>query len=197
MKLAGTIAQNLRFSRTNGGSKMHPVPRQNVRTEEQSVIFEEIARLAPALRVFARRFDNRSSDRDDLVQETMMKAMRNIHRFEPGTNLKAWLFRILRNTFYNSYQTRKREPVGKTKNVEETEVPSPCTQELMIGVIDVKTALALLAPARREALMLMAEGAHYDEAAAFCGCSIGTIKSRVHRGRADLVRLLNASEITV
>jgi len=155
---------------------------------------EELVDHLPALRAFARSLVTDSATADDLVQETVMKAWANIERFEPGTNLKAWLFTILRNTFYSTLRKRSWE-VEDVDEKRANRLPQKPAQEGQLAMQDFLGALQHLSPEQREALMLVgASGFSYDEAAEMCGCATGTIKSRVNRARERLVEILELDE---
>lgn len=155
-------------------------------------IHDEIIELLPSLRAFARSLTRSPFDADDLVQETLTKAMANIDQYTPGTNLRAWLFTIQRNSFYTSYHKRSREPVLMVDELPW--VHSAASQEWTEMVKDVDRALHRLPDEQREAVMLVGGGGlSYEEAAQICGCAIGTIKSRVSRARSGLLRLLESS----
>jgi RNA polymerase sigma-70 factor (ECF subfamily) len=132
------------------------------------------------------------ADADDLVQETLIKAWSNRDKFEPGTNLRAWLFTILRNTYYTAVSRRRREqpdPDGK----HAAALSAPPTQDWTMTMQSLQAALQKLPIEHREALILVgAAGLSYEEAASICNCAVGTIKSRVNRARARLVRLMDA-----
>ena len=152
----------------------------------------EVTALAPALRAFAWSLCHNSADADDLVQETLIKAWTHRDRFEPGTNLRAWLFTILRNTYYTSVVRRRRE-VADEDGKHAARLTSAATQEWSLAVHALRSAMAELPDEHREALILVgAAGLTYEEAAEICGCALGTIKSRVNRARTRLLRLMNA-----
>jgi RNA polymerase sigma factor (sigma-70 family) len=146
--------------------------------------------LIPHLRAFARGLCGRPDLADDLVQETVMRAWVARDRYEPGTNMKAWTFTILRNYFLNEIRRSSR----LTEMAEDGEHPSlvtAATQEDTVHLSDLQAALHQLSDDRREALLLVgAGGFSYDEAAAVCGVPAGTIKSRVARGRAQLLTIM-------
>ena len=146
----------------------------------------------PSLRAFAWSLSRNSSDADDLVQETLIKAWTHRDRFEPGTNLKAWLFTILRNTFYTAAVKRRREVADEDGRLAATLTQAP-TQDWSMAVHNLREALAKLPDEHREALVLVgAAGLSYEEAAEICGCALGTIKSRVNRARSRLLKLMEA-----
>ncbi|HEY4030529.1 MAG TPA: sigma-70 family RNA polymerase sigma factor [Caulobacteraceae bacterium] len=155
---------------------------------------DSVVQLIPALRAFAWSLSHNSSDADDLVQDTLIKAWTNRDKFEPGTNLRAWLFTILRNTYYTAAVRRRREVRDETGKYAATLSTGP-TQDWSLAIRALQTALAQLPDEHREALILVgAAGLTYEEAAEVCGCALGTIKSRVNRARARLLKLMEADE---
>ncbi|PKA44768.1 sigma-70 family RNA polymerase sigma factor (plasmid) [Rhizobium sullae] len=154
----------------------------------------EIISLLPALRAFARRFERVDNDAEDLVQETVSKALCHIEQFQDGTSLKSWLFTIMRNTYCSSYKRRKREPVGCIGDLTECQVPVKSTQDWSLRARDVQAAIDKLGASHRDALMLVASGTSYEEAAAICDCEVGTIKSRVNRARNHLLEMLGETQ---
>jgi RNA polymerase sigma-70 factor, ECF subfamily len=144
----------------------------------------------PSLRAFALSLTNNRDAADDLVQDTILRAWKNIEKFEPGTNLQAWLFTILRNGFYSTYRKRQRE-VADPDGSYAGRLRSPPEQNARCGVLDVLGALEKVPADQREALLLIvAEGLSYEDAAQVCGTAVGTIKSRVNRARVRLSQLL-------
>ena len=157
-------------------------PDQNVLTTE-----EEIVSLIPALRAFARSFYANSSDADDLVQETLTKALTKIHQFRPGTRLKSWLFTIMRNTYCTRFKIAKREPPGRLDCVA-SRVGSAPGQEWSIRKRELCEAIHRLPRAQREVIVLIGVlGMSYKETAEVCACEIGTVKSRLNRARLQLL----------
>ncbi|RUM22254.1 sigma-70 family RNA polymerase sigma factor [Rhizobium vallis] len=156
--------------------------------KETSAVESEIVVLTPALRAFARRFVRNDDDVDDLVQETLLKALNSLHLYHPGTSLKSWLFTILRNTFCTNYRRKQREPTGVDAAMEQIAIAP--TQEWALKERELQHAMALLSEDRRRALTLVAAGTSYEDAARMCGCRIGTLKSRVSRARESLQSLL-------
>jgi RNA polymerase sigma-70 factor (ECF subfamily) len=153
---------------------------------------DEVVALIPALRAFAWSLSHNGSDADDLVQDTLIKAWTNREKFQPGTNLRAWLFTILRNTYYTQVLRRRREVLDETGEYAAT-LHAPPTQDWGINMMDLWSALQRLPAEHREALILVgAAGLSYEEAAEVCGCALGTIKSRVNRGRTRLLKILDA-----
>ena len=128
---------------------------------------------------------------DDLVQDAVVKAWKNIHRFQPGTNLRAWLFTILRNTFYSDRRKAKREVDDVDGALAATLSEKP-RHDGALALTDFLAAFSKLPDEQREALILVgASGFSYEEAAHTCGVAVGTVKSRVNRARTRLVELLD------
>lgn len=154
--------------------------------QPSSQVEEQVVDLIPALRAFARTFTSASFEADDLVQETLLRALRSINQFEPGTSLKSWLFTIMRNAFRTQYKLRKRESPGST-DYAELSIPAAPSQEWSVLNGELRQALGSLTPEHREVLVLVAGfGMSYKEAADICDCAIGTIKSRLSRAREEL-----------
>ena len=144
----------------------------------------------PSLRAFAISLSGQVDRADDLVQDTLLRALSNIDRFERGTNLNAWLFTILRNLFHSEYRKRRREVEDPDGSYAGRLKVQP-EQGSRLDFEDFRTALAKLPADQREALLLVgASGFSYEEAANICGCAVGTIKSRVNRARARLTELM-------
>ena len=162
-------------------------------------IREEMLAAVPKLRAFAISLCGKVDRADDLVQETLLRALANIDSFEPGTNMPAWLFTILRNLFRSEYRKRKRE-VEDSDGHYAASLTSPPEQMGKLELQEFRVALAKLPPEQREALILVgASGFSYEETAKICGCAVGTIKSRVNRARIHLAEILSidsADDIT-
>jgi RNA polymerase sigma-70 factor, ECF subfamily len=159
--------------------------------ESDHNVTEEMVSLVPQLHTFARSLCRDGVRADDLVQEALLRAFNNIRRFKPGTNLKAWLFTIVRNEHYSQLRRRKFEAHDIPGDaLPEPSVPPDHDGELELR--DLNRALASLSPGQRAALILVsASGFSYDEAASICGCAVGTIKSRVARARSSLLAMLD------
>lgn len=150
----------------------------------------ELMAVLPHLRAFARGLCGRHDFADDLVQETAVKAWTARERYQPGTNMRAWTFAILRNHYLSELRKFKRQTDIAESDMERMLVME-ADQEAPIHLSDMEAALQQLAPERREAVLLVgASGFSYEEAASIAGCPIGTMKSRVARARADLSRML-------
>jgi RNA polymerase sigma-70 factor, ECF subfamily len=144
----------------------------------------------PNLRAFAVSLCGNLERADDLVQETMLKAFKNIDTFQEGTNLKAWLFTILRNTYFSELRQLKRE-VEDADGMHAGRAAVHPAQHGHMDMCELQDALKLLQDDQREALVLVcAAGMSYEEAAAIAGCAVGTIKSRVNRARAKLSEIM-------
>ncbi len=156
---------------------------------------EAVLAAVPSLRAFAISLSGNVDRADDLVQETLLRALVNIDSFEPGTNLSAWLFTILRNLFRSEYRKRRREVEDGDGTYAESLKSQP-EQEARVEFREFRTALAKLPSDQREALILVgASGFSYEEAAGICGCAVGTIKSRVNRARTRLAELMSIESL--
>lgn len=165
------------------------------RTETQDDILRtEIAALLPDLRGFARFLVRDRAAADDLVQDGLVRALAAMNQFQSGSNLKAWMFTIVRNAFYEGARKRKRE----TRLMEEQGAVAEATRpavEARGELRDLQALLWTLPPLLREALILVgAQEMTYDEAALVCDVPVGTIKARVSRGRMALAAAIRAAE---
>jgi len=166
------------------------------RTEAQAKDFKDgLIREIPNLRAFAASLSGSMQLADDLVQDTLLKAWGNSDKFEPGTSLRAWLFTILRNTYYSLYRKRGRE-VQDSEGTYAERMATHGNQESHLDLADFRKALAKLPEEQREVLIMVgATGLSYEEAADICGVAIGTIKSRVNRARTKLAELLSIGSV--
>lgn len=155
----------------------------------------QLAETIPHLRAFARSLCGRPDFADDLVQEAMLKAWGARERFEPGTNLRAWTFTILRNCYLT--EMRRNKFVGDyDEGVAERTLQAPMGQEDPLHLADMRRALMALPRERREAILLVgAGGFSYEEAAEICQTAVGTMKSRVGRARAALNEMLEGGNM--
>lgn len=150
----------------------------------------ELLAAIPNLRAFAMSLCGNPSRADDLAQETLMRAWHKIETFEDGTNLKAWLFTILRNVYYSELRKRKREVEDADGHLSAGLAVHP-EQLGHMDASDFMIALQQIPTDQREALILVgAEGFSYEEVAAISGVAVGTIKSRVNRARGRLTEIL-------
>jgi RNA polymerase sigma-70 factor (ECF subfamily) len=153
----------------------------------------ELLATLPSLRAFAVSLSGRHDKADDLVQDTVMKAWAKQDSFELGTNIKAWLFTILRNEFYSQMRKKGREVQDSEGAFTERLSVHP-SQYGILDMADFKKALDTLPPDQREAIVLIgASGFSYEEAAEICKCAVGTMKSRVSRARSKLQEVLKVT----
>jgi RNA polymerase sigma-70 factor (ECF subfamily) len=150
---------------------------------------ESLLATVPGLRNFAVTLCGNVDRADDLVQETLVRAIDNINSFVPGTNLFGWLATILRNQFVTEFRKRRNEVEDIDGQYAETLAYLP-DQESRIEFEEFRTAFAMLPRDQQEALHLVgALGFSYEEAATFCGIPVGTIRGRIHRARVQLSTL--------
>ncbi len=152
---------------------------------------DELVGALPMLRAFARSLSGNRDRADDLVQETVMRALANRDKFQEGTNLHAWLVTILRNQYYSEVRKRRRE-VEDAEGTHASRLSTIAAQPGHLELDDFLRAMQLLPDEQREALVLIgASGFSYEEAAEICGVRVGTVKSRVSRARSRLDEILN------
>ncbi|MCC2976622.1 sigma-70 family RNA polymerase sigma factor [Sphingomonas sp. PL-96] len=164
------------------------VARDDMMIDSQTNFAAATQAMLPALRGYARRLTQNDTNTDDLVQETLVRAWAARSRFLPGSNFKAWLFRIARNTFFTSARRSWRDtpldPIAHASLLVER-----ADQEDALYSRDLRKALARLPPVQREALLLIVEtGLTYGEAAVIQHVEPSTLRSRVARARAALIR---------
>jgi RNA polymerase sigma-70 factor (ECF subfamily) len=151
---------------------------------------DELVTHLPALRAFALSLTRNRATADDMMQDAVLKAWTNMDKFQPGTNMRAWLFTILRNNFYSSRRKLNREVADIDNAFSDTLSVKP-DHDGRLQMMDFKAAFDQLADEHREALILVgASGFSYDDAAQMCGVATGTMKSRVNRARAKLTEML-------
>ena len=157
---------------------------------------EQLAQVIPHLRAFGRSLSGNRDLADDLVQETLMKAWAARQRFQAGTNMRAWTFIILRNLYLS--QMRRARFKGEWDDlVADRILAAPASQDKHVELGDMQRALLHLPQPQREALILVGAGGFaYEEAAEICGVAVGTIKSRVARGRVALESLLSGGQMS-
>jgi RNA polymerase sigma-70 factor, ECF subfamily len=163
-------------------------------TPQSAEFREALIGEMPGLRAFAVSLAGSFHVADDLLQDTLLKAWSSAASFKPGTNMRAWLFTILRNTYYSLYRRRGRE-VQDTDGVYSGRIATPPSQEGPLDLADFRAALAKLPPQQRDVLLMVgASGFSYEETAEICGVAVGTVKSRLNRARARLADLLGIED---
>lgn len=185
--------------RDEGGA---PVRRVLTEDERRDVFVREALPYLDQLYSAALRYTRNPADADDLVQETYAKAFDKFHQFRPGTNLRAWLYRILTNNYINRYRRQQRRPDEVSADadpdfslydrIQET-TERPAEQEVLerLTDVEVRQAMADLPEQYRIAVYLAdVEGFSYAEIAEIMGTPIGTVMSRLHRGRSRLQKAL-------
>jgi RNA polymerase sigma-70 factor, ECF subfamily len=158
--------------------------------ETSSVMEADLVACIPPLRIFARSLTRNYERADDLVQDTVVRALAAAHQFQAGTNLKAWMFTILRNLHCDDLR-KKRVWVQSLEEIAGYEPAVLPNQEASLELGDFDRAVWQLDDNQRKALILVgADGLSYEEAAKECDCPTGTVKSRVSRARRELLRIL-------
>ncbi|MFO1061738.1 MAG: sigma-70 family RNA polymerase sigma factor [Dongiaceae bacterium] len=164
-------------------------------TTSSNVIEADLIACIPHLRAFARFLTGNRERADDLVQDAVVRALTAAHQFQPGTNLKAWIFTILRNLYYNEIR-KNRVKLQSIDEMAIDEPAMPATQEASLEFGDFRRAFWQLGEDQREVLILVgASGLSYEEAAKVCNCPTGTIKSRVSRARRELIKTLQEGSL--
>lgn len=155
----------------------------------------QLGQVIPHLRAFGRSLSGSRDVADDLVQETLLKAWAARKRFQAGTNMRAWTFIILRNLYLS--QMRRARFKGEWDDlVADRILAAPASQDRHVELGDMQRALLQLPQPQREALILVGAGGFaYEEAADICKVAVGTIKSRVARGRVALENLMNEGKL--
>lgn len=155
---------------------------------------DRLAEALPRLRAFAISLTRDVTRADDLVQETILKAWSNIGKFDPATNLDAWLFTILRNTFYSGLRKTRRE-VSDSDGTHAGGLSEKPAHDGRLAFLDFQRAFDQLSPEHREVLILVgASGFSCEEAAGMMGVAVGTVKSRASRARKRLAELLHLED---
>ena len=159
------------------------------RARRPNPFLQQVLGLTPQLRAYASGLTGCPERADDLVHDTLVKVLRFRHRFQPGTNLRAWLYSIVRNSFLTEVRRRRRmreDPDGALS----AELASLPAQEWRVRHQELLAALQRLAPDHRSLLVMVAGGSSYEEVAQVCGCPVGTVKSRINRARTRLLQIL-------
>jgi len=185
----GSLVQQPASSDDNETERPEPVPLPDDEFKDQ------LGQVIPHLRAFGRSLSGSRDLADDLVQETLLKAWAARKRFQAGTNMRAWTFIILRNLFLS--QMRRARFKGEWDEITASKMlAAPASQDRHVELTDMQRALLHLPQPQREALILVGAGGFaYEEAAEICGCAVGTIKSRVARGRVALEALLTDGKL--
>ena len=174
--------------------RRRPAPAPQETAPVSPELTAELVSQMKVLRAFAISLTRNGARADDLVQETVMKAWANIHSFQPGTNMRAWLFTILRNSFYSERRKARRE-VGDEDGETAEGVAAKPDHDGRLNFADFRRAFGRLPDEQREVLILVGVLQHsYEDAAEMCGVRVGTIKSRLNRGRARLAELMELDE---
>jgi RNA polymerase sigma-70 factor (ECF subfamily) len=164
-------------------------PAPTVESSERASMLQHI----PALRAFAVSLTGSTDAADDLVQETLVRAMAHIDTFKTGTNMGAWLFTILRNLVFSQHRTKRRDAAYRFMHCQDSWKTHP-EQHGKVELRQMRQALMQLPPEQREAIILVgASGYSYHEAASIMRCAVGTVKSRVNRARQRLAELMDAN----
>jgi RNA polymerase sigma-70 factor (ECF subfamily) len=164
---------------------------------ESETLKQSLLKQIPHLRAFAKTLCGDPDRADDLVQETLLKAWGHLGSFEEGTNLRAWLFTILRNTYFSQWRRARHEATDADGRITDTLAVLP-EQMGHADMLDFRHALKSLTPTQRDALILVgAAGFSYEDAAKVACCPVGTVKSRVNRARSKLVELLGLTSASV
>ncbi|MDH4982008.1 sigma-70 family RNA polymerase sigma factor [Hyphomicrobium sp. D-2] len=164
--------------------------------QSDSPLHNDLIAAIPNMRAFAISLCGNRDRADDLVQEALVKAWNHLDSFQEGTNLKAWLFTILRNAYFSELRKTKRE-IADSEGYHAAKLSAPPEQQGHLDLLDLNNALTKLPADQREALILVgAEGFSYEDAAAVAGCAVGTVKSRVNRARTRLNELMSQTSAT-
>jgi RNA polymerase sigma-70 factor (ECF subfamily) len=197
--MAGATVSNQANSRGQVSDDIDEQPAEAARAEPVPLsdpeFKQQLAQVIPHLRAFGRSLSGSRDLADDLVQETLLKAWAARKRFQAGTNMRAWTFIILRNLFLS--QMRRARFKGEWDEITASKLlAAPASQDRHVELGDMQRALMHLPQPQREALILVGAGGFaYEEAAEICGCAVGTIKSRVARGRVALEQLLSGGKL--
>lgn len=162
---------------------------------QRSQIQDDLLAVLPNLRGFAISLTGDVQKADDVVHDTVVRALTYIDKFAPGTNLQAWMFTILRNQFHSNYRKCRHEVEDADGHFAARLSTAPA-QDPQLDFEDLRLALIKLSVEQREAILLVgAEGFTYEEAARICSTRVGTIKSRVNRARTRLSELLGYEDV--
>lgn len=152
---------------------------------------DQVVALIPRLRAYAMSLSGSSAEADDIVQDALVRAWRFRDGYQMGTNLRAWLYRIVRNAFYTQ-AAKRRDTVEDVDGRWAATLSCTPDQEWRVQYAELLRALDQLSPDTRDALLLVvSSGLSYQEAAEICGCAVGTMKSRVNRARGRLAQIVD------
>lgn len=155
---------------------------------------DELVDHIPALRAFALGLTRNAANADDMVQDTIVKAWTKIDTFQVGSNMRSWLFTILRNTYYSDFRKKRRE-VADSDGAMASQLSEKPAHDGRLNLADFERAFNTLPAEQREALLLVgALGETYESAAATIGIAVGTVKSRTNRARARLAEMLGIND---
>ncbi len=172
----------------------NPATATSPETQSARQFRQDLIALIPHLRAFSRMLCGQRALAEDMAQEALLKAWRSQTRFAPGTDLKAWLFTILRNEFYSHKRRGKRETSWDDNLGGQIAAPAN-EQESAMNLSDTAWALGELPERQRESLILVGVGGFsYEDAANITSIRVGTVKSRVARARAALVKILDGDK---
>nr|WP_306310237.1 sigma-70 family RNA polymerase sigma factor [Asaia krungthepensis] len=194
----GTFSESSKeecFERRWGAGALSPHNQESGKLEGAAAdpVRKGIAVHLGDLRGFARYLTRDVAAADDLVQDTVLRALGARHQFQEGTNIKAWLFTILRNVFLEQRRRKAKETEILSGISRESDEMSDRGAALQDHVLDLSVLLWRLPQVLREALILVgAQELSYEEAAAICDCPVGTMKARVSRARAKLAELASS-----
>jgi RNA polymerase sigma-70 factor (ECF subfamily) len=156
---------------------------------ERHAFEKQLLNVIPNLRAYARFLAQNPAEADDLVQDTIVRALKSYRNYDLSTDMKAWTFTILRNLWLNAFRKPRHEPLDEDAEIR----PAPANQLDSLELKEVLRVLETLTPAHREIITLVrAGGLSYEEAAVIMNCKLGTIKSRVNRADAALRAALGA-----
>lgn len=155
----------------------------------------DLTALIPRMRAFARGMCGNAAAGEDLAQDSLVKAWAAQASYRPGTNLKAWVFMIMRNQFYTE-KRRSWRNVPLDQEMAERTLVATADPSSVIALDELRRAMLNLPAQQREALILIgAGGCTYEEVAEMCACAVGTVKSRVSRARDGLARIFAEGSI--
>jgi RNA polymerase sigma-70 factor, ECF subfamily len=175
-------------------SREKQVPLTEIEPRDETALRRQMLILLPDLRAFARFLVRDRTAADDLVQDTVVRGLAALPQFQLGTNLKAWLFTILRNQFFEQVRRHRRE-VKALRAGFPTEEAGRADQADAAELRDLSRLLWMLPPLLRESLVLVgAQELTHEEAARICGVPVGTMKARVSRARTQLAQIMQSQE---